>query len=539
MNKDMTQAPDLEHEHDTGPFPLLKPVYQNHMPPCNHACPTGENIQEWLSFAQNGEFNRAWMSLIQNNPFPAISGRICYHKCEDACNRMEVDRAVNIHAVERFLGDLAIENNWSFVKPLHRSGKRILVVGAGPCGLSAAYHLAQKCHEVEVYDAEAELGGMMRYGIPAYRLPRYILEAEIKRLESLGIQFHLQQKIENINNLKREGRFDAVLLATGAAISRRIDIPGGDAKKIHDALQFLHDADAQKNIKIGRRVAVYGGGNTAMDVARTAQRMGAEETVVIYRNDQQHMSAHDSELQDALNEDIHVHWLRRIREMQGDEIVVDVMQVNEQGELEASGKTEHIAADALILAIGQNVDGKLVEQNPGIKLDYDGSILVDRQLMTGQEGIFAGGDMIHGERTATHAFGHGKHAARCIDAWLRREKYRPREKTTLAHYHTLNLAYRVVAPASSQAHIDKFARQNGFTEVVKGLTREQALYESKRCFSCGNCFECDGCMAACPQYAITKNGQGRGYEVDYDKCVGCSICVNQCPANAMEMIDHE
>lgn len=534
-SRDMTAPPNLGREHATGPVRLSIPIYKNHLPPCNSACPTGENIQAWLALSQAGKYKDAWLSLVKNNPFPAVSGRICYHNCETACNRVEMDSAVNIHAVERFLGDRAIEENWSFQRPINATGKRIMIVGAGPCGLAAAYHLTLIGHHVEVFEAGPIAGGMMHFGIPAYRLPRDILDAEVLRIEKLGAEIHLNHAVEDLAKQKNDGKFDAVLLATGAHLSKRIDIPGSDAEKILDAISYLGKVASNQPIKIGRRVAVYGGGNTAMDVARTAKRLGASETMIIYRNDREHLAAHDFEAEEALNEDIKIHWLRRIREMNAKEIKVEVMKIGEDGKPIPTGEIETLKADTLIMAIGQNVDSSFLKNIPEIIVRDDGSIEVDLQFMTGKEGIFAGGDMVPGERSATHAFGHGKRAARCIDAWLRGKEYVGKEKSRVTLFEDLRLAYRSFAPGKKQSDEPKEKRIDNFKEIVHGLSEDEALFESRRCLSCGNCFECDGCMAACPQRAIEKVGVNLGYRINLDICTGCAVCVEQCPASSMEM----
>lgn len=537
IQHDLTQPPDLKNERGTGPFRSKRPLYQNHLPPCNFACPTGEDIQDWLALSQAGKFEAAWRSLVRNNPFPATTGRICYHTCENACNRQYTDSAVSIHSVERYLGDLALEKGWQFDKPNHQTGRRIMIVGAGPCGLAAAYYLALQGHHVEIFDAGPLAGGMMHFGIPAYRLPRDVLEKEVARIIELGVKIHLNYRVEDLRAVKREGAFDAALLAIGANVSKRIDIPGCDVEKLVDAITLLGKVAQKENVKVGRRVAVYGGGNTAMDAARTAQRLGAEETMIIYRNDREHMAAHEFEAQEALDEEVKIHWLRRIREVKDREITVEVMQRNEEGKLVPTGEVETLEADTLVLAVGQQVDADFLKSLPEIEVLPDGSIEVDRNLMTGRAGVFAGGDMIGGDRTATHAYGHGKHVARAMNAWLQEQRYHPKTSPAIAHFDELKLAYRSEAPPTKQKELAVEQRRANFGEVVAGLSEEEALFEARRCFSCGNCFECDGCMAACPSSAISKLGIGHGYEVNYEACTGCGICVDQCPAFAMELID--
>jgi len=287
---DVTPLPDLLHGSSrAGPVREHRPVYLDLLPPCNAGCPAGENIQAWLAHVQADEHELAWRALVADNPFAAIHGRVCYHPCESVCNRANIDSAVSIHAVERSLGDLALERGWQFDPPPTHSGKRVLVIGAGPSGLSAAYHLARRGHEVEIRDAGAEPGGMMRYGIPAYRMPRDVISGELARMASLGIRFTPNHQVSDLDAERREGGFDAVFVAVGAHLSKRVEIPAMDAGPIVDAVSFLRGVASGERPVVGRRVAVYGGGNTAMDAARTARRLGAEETVIVYRRTRDQM----------------------------------------------------------------------------------------------------------------------------------------------------------------------------------------------------------------------------------------------------------
>ena len=293
---DLTPLPDLPQGRSrTGPVRDERPVYVDLLPPCNAGCPAGENIQGWMAHVKDGEHEQAWRVLTMDNPFPAIHGRVCYHPCESVCNRADLDSALSIHGVERFLGDLALEQAWRFDPPRVRSGQRVLVIGAGPSGLSAACHLARLGHEVEIRDAGPEPGGMMRYGIPAYRLPRDVIGAEIDRLAALGVRITSNYTVEDLDAERREGAFDAVFVAVGAHLSKRVDIPAADAGHIVDAVSFLRGVAAGSHPVIGRRVAVYGGGNTAMDAARVARRMGAEEALIVYRRTRAQMPAHEEE----------------------------------------------------------------------------------------------------------------------------------------------------------------------------------------------------------------------------------------------------
>ena len=532
----MTRPLDLTHEkHNVGPQRIQRPIYADLLPTCNNACPAGENIQAWLTHAQAGRFKEAWQSLTENNPMPAIHGRVCYHPCETACNRGKLDSSVSIHAVERFLGDLALQENWQFEVTTPATGKRVLVVGAGPSGLSAAYHLARLGHEVEIYEAGPMAGGMMHFGIPSYRLPRDVLDAEIKRIENMGVKIVLNHRVDDLMAEKEEGDFDAIFIAVGAHISKRTDIPSRDAGKMLDAISFLKDVETGNAPKLGRRVAIYGGGNTAMDAARVAKRLGYEP-LIIYRRDRAHMPAHDFEATEALEEGVKIHWLRTIKNITETTFTVEVMEVDEKGRPRPTGQFETLEADALIMALGQDVDTSFMHKMPGLQFKEDGVVIVNNQMMTGCPGLFAGGDMVPSDRTVTIGVGHGKKAARNIDAWLRGETYVKPPKHDLATFDKLHVWYYTDAAQRPQGHLDIKGRQSSFEEVVEGLTQKEALYEAKRCLSCGNCYECDGCFGACPEDAVIKLGPGKRYRYDYDLCTGCAVCFEQCPCHAIEMI---
>jgi NADPH-dependent glutamate synthase beta subunit-like oxidoreductase/Pyruvate/2-oxoacid:ferredoxin oxidoreductase delta subunit len=534
---DKTRPADLaQHGKGTGPVRSQRPIYQDLLPPCNNACPAGENIQAWLALAQAGQFERAWQQLMRDNPMPAVHGRVCYHPCESNCNRKEVDSTVSIHAVERFLGDEALRLGWKIAPDAPPSGKRVLVVGAGPSGLSAAYHLARLGHSVEIHEAGPMAGGMMHFGIPAYRLPRQELAMEIRRIEDLGVKIVLNRKVQDVLAAKQAGRFDAVFIAVGAHLSKRVDIPARDAGKILDAVSFLRQTAAGEAPLLGRRVAIYGGGNTAMDAARTAKRLGAEEALIIYRRDREHMPAHSFEADEAIEEGVKINWLRTIKEIDETRIQVEVMRVNEEGYPEPTGQFETLEADALILALGQDTDTEFLKKVHDIEFKRDGTVVVNTNMMTGHAGIFAGGDMVPSERTVTIAVGHGKKAARCIDAYLKGEQYAKAAKHDLVGFDKLHIWYNTDAAQRQQDSVEVEKRAFGFEEVVKGLSEAEAWYEAKRCLSCGNCFECDGCYGACPEQAITKLGPGRRYRYEYDRCTGCAVCFEQCPCHAIEMI---
>ena len=338
---------------------------------------------------------------------------------------------------------------------------------------------------------------------------------------------------------KASDDFDAVFLAIGAHLANRVDIPARDSSKILDAVSYLESVEKGNAPKLGRRVAIYGGGNSAMDVARTAQRLGAEEAMIIYRKDQSSMSANAIETHEALEEGVKINWLRSIKAIDETKITVEKMHIDADGKIQASGEFETLEADSLILALGQNVDTSILSEIPGLNMRENGVVVVNQNMMSSVEGIFAGGDMVPSERTITNATGHGKKAAKCINAWLAGKDYQKIKAGQLEPCPELHLWYNTDAQSNSQPLVCSEMRKSGFTEIVGGLNQEQAVYEASRCYSCGNCFECDGCFGACPENAVIKLGKGKGYEFDYDQCTGCEACFNQCPCHAIIMVEQE
>ncbi|HTS23150.1 MAG TPA: NAD(P)-binding protein [Casimicrobiaceae bacterium] len=520
----------------TGSWRTLRPVYLDRLPPCNHACPAGENIQGWLYHAESGDYESAWRALVVDNPLPAVMGRVCYHPCETACNRGQLDEAVGINSVERFLGDEALKRGWKFDPPPAESGKRVLIVGAGPSGLSAAYHLRRLGHRVKIVEAGPLAGGMMRFGIPKYRLPRGVLDAELRRILDLGVELELNRKVGSILDAMRESRADAAFLAVGAHLAKRAYIPAGSAARMLDAVSVLRGMEGEDKPMLGRRVVVYGGGNTALDVARTAKRLGATESIIVYRRTREKMPAHDFEVEEALQEGILIKWLSTIKNM-ADEgtLVVEKMQLDEKGFPQPTGEFETLEADSLVLALGQDADLSLLNDVPGLEIEA-GVVKVSPNMMTGHAGIFAGGDMVPSERTVTVAVGHGKKAARCIDAWLRGTVYAPAPKHEPAAYEQLNPWYYADAAKTVRPTLALVRRTSTFEEVVSGLDETNALFEARRCLSCGNCFECDNCYGVCPDNAVIKLGPGKRFEFNYDFCKGCGLCVSECPCGAIKMV---
>ena len=524
----------------TGSWRTERPVYLNLLPPCNKECPAGENIQQWLYHAEEGNYEAAWREIMVNNPMPAVMGRVCYHTCQIACNRAQVDEAVGINAIERFLGDKALQEGWR-VKPLGpASGKSVLIVGAGPSGLSAAYHLARLGHNVTIRDDGELPGGMMRYGIPSYRLPRGILDGEINRIADMGVTFEMNTKVTDLEAALSE--FDAVFLAVGAQIGRHVNIPAGSASHVLDAVEMLRDVEEASEGEgtqplLGRRVVVYGGGNTAIDAARTAKRLGATDSVILYRRTRDRMPANDSEVTEAEEEGIKMRWLSTIKHIDESELMIEKMELDENGFPQPTGEYEKLEADSVVMALGQQSDLGLLDGVHDVVVK-DGIVEVDRQMRTGRPGLFAGGDMVPSEKNVTMAIGHGKKAARYIDGYLRGTEYTPAPKPGDATLDRMETWYYSDAPHQVRERLEGPRRASTFAEVVQGLDENSALFEARRCMSCGNCFGCDNCFGVCPDNAITKLEPG-SYEFKYDYCKGCGVCAAECPCGAIEMIPEE
>jgi len=535
----ITLDPGSSLANKTGSWRTERPVYVDRLPPCNAQCPAGEDIQGWLFHAESGDYEIAWRHLTRDNPFPAIMGRVCYHTCEGVCNRGKIDSAVGINSVERFLGDEALKKGWRFTAPKVESGKKVLVVGAGPSGMSAAYHLRRLGHAVTVIEAGPLVGGMMRFGIPKYRLPRDVLDAEMQRIVDLGVTVQLNAKVADVAQTMKDGGFDAAFLAVGAHIAKRAYIPAKDSTHILDAVAVLRSMEGEEKPMLGRRVVVYGGGNTAIDVARTARRLGATEAIIVYRRTRERMPAHDFEVEEALQEGVMVKWLSTIKQAGDGALTIEKMVLDDKGNPQPTGELETLEADSLVLALGQDVDLSLLDGVPGLTV-IDGVVQVDpTTMMTGHTGLFAGGDMVPAERNVTVAVGHGKKAARHIDAWLRGTRLDPVPKHAPATFERLNPWYFSDAPKTVRPQLDIARRTSSFDEVQGGLTEDNALFEARRCLSCGNCFECDNCYGVCPDNAVIKLGPGKRFEFNLDYCKGCGMCVAECPCGAIEMVPEQ
>ncbi len=536
MNKPFAITLDVGSSlaNKTGSWRTQRPVYLNRKPPCNHQCPAGENIQHWLYLAEEHQYEAAWRVIMEDNPFPAVMGRVCYHSCEKVCNRGQVDLPVGINSVERFLGDQAIKHDWQ-VTPGAPTGKKVLVVGAGPSGLSAAYHLARSGHAVTVLEANDKAGGMLRYGIPKYRLPREKLNAEIARIKKLGVDIQLRTRVTDLSATLAAGHYDACYVALGLQQGRLEPIPQQGHLPVLDAVSVLRAVELEESVAPLGHVVVYGGGNTAIDVARSAIRLGALSATVVVLEARDQMPAHPEEVREGLEEGITLLNLRKIIQIQDHTLTLEIMVSGEGRETLPTGQTEAVHADLLVQALGQAGDYSLFSSLPQEVTIQNGAVLVDQKGMTSLAGVFAGGDMTPSARNATAAIGAGKKAARHIDRLLRGAMESACLPQELADIRWMNTRYYSDAPRTIRPILDIVRRTSGFAEVVGNLDEDTALFEARRCMSCGNCFECDNCYGVCPDNAVIKLGPGNRFKINYDYCKGCGICAAECPCGAIRM----
>lgn len=553
----------------TGSWRFAQPVFQDMISPCAQRCPLGNDIGGFMYLAGQGRFEEAWKLIMQEHPFPATVGRICYHPCENECNRAHHDEPVSIKSVERFIGDYGLERGLTVGILEKDKRNKVAVVGGGPAGLSAAYQLRLMGYPVTVFDSNEHPGGLMRYGIPAYRLSNHVLAGEIERLIQMGINFKSKQKVgRDISWDELSNDFEAFFLAPGSQKEGRLRIEGMELEGVHKALNFLSQVNRGKPPKIGKKTVVIGGGNSAIDCARVARRLGSEVTV-LYRRSEAEMPAHEQQVQSAKDEGVQFTLLSIPVAVKGNKAIsglkVERMQL---GAADSSGRhrpvptgeTVDLNLDTMIVAIGERPS--FGELPADLDCDKD-TVATDPWGRTTRSGVFAGGDIINIPNTVTHALGSGKRAAVAIDQSLRGSKLEPsqfdrfrlgdsgniclgryhgnslfprrNQSQEIASYDRLNPFYFDRRPRLETQTLSPQERVKDFREVTASLTEKESLYEARRCFVCGSCTECGNCFIFCPDICVKKDLEKFGYRIDLDYCKGCGTCVQECPRGAMTM----
>ena len=528
----------------TGNFRFYRPVFRDKTPPCNHACPTGEQIQKYLDFVKHDRYLDGYAKILEDNPMPSVTGRVCYHPCETACNRAEHDEPIGIRSVERFLGDygLALDQQPITTEPLN--GKTVAIAGSGPGGLACAYHLRRLGYASVIFEALGQPGGMLRAGIPAWHLPEQVLDQEIAKILALGgIEIRCDTRVDDIAPLQAE--YDAVFLALGQDVGRRHDAEGAQARGVIGAMEFLRETGLGRPVTIGSRVLVIGGGNTASDAARSAIRLSDHATATIVSLEAEHeLIVQGEDLDQAREEGVRLRpnsALVRVHTDAGGNVTGATLcqaslAKDEHGRVAprlTAGTEETVECDTILVAIGQ------VQV-----LDWLPAHYTERGLIRARadETTFAGGDAVRGPSMVVDALGDGKRAARDIHLLLCEQlagQAPPAEpEPEVMPYERLNTAYfrhanRVPIPLTPAAERAK----SQVTEVTLAYSREEAVKESDRCMSCGVCNGCDNCYVVCPDVSVMRDTRENGsYAIRTHYCKGCLVCVQECPTGALEKV---
>jgi len=520
----------------TGSWRHIRPERREKLSPCRKACPIGNHIPRALDLLAEGKLQEAAKVFVETNPFPAICGRVCYHPCEQECNRKEFDEPVAIRLLERFLGDLIQEEARPRKPP---SDPEVAVIGSGPAGLSCAYHLAKRGYGVVVFEKKPVIGGMLAVGIPKYRLPREILEREVRRLEGMGVKFLTGREVKDLRELKD---FKAVFIGVGATRGVELGVPGEDAEGVYQGIEFLENLNLGKEVKVGERCLVIGGGNTAVDCARCARRLGCSVTIV-YRRSREEMPATEEEVEGALAEGVKIEFLAapvailtKGGRVSGVRFVrMKLGPPDESGRrrpIPIEGSEFELPADSVIAAIGQRPDLSFLP--PEIEVKH-GKVVCDEWGRTSLKGVFAGGDVVYGlpERVAD-AIGSGRRAAVAIDCYLSGKTPKAEEPSEKVEFKNLNLAYFTHLPRTEVPQLGGEERIKTFKEIEGGLNASAARQEAERCFSCGFCNQCDNCWVFCPEMAVQR--EDSEYEIDLDFCKGCGLCAAECPRRVIDMV---
>jgi NADPH-dependent glutamate synthase beta subunit-like oxidoreductase len=546
INNEFPEIPistELVTKIRTGDWRDSRPVYKEKIAPCNYNCPAGEDIRGYISLLKEGNYKRALELILESNPLPSVCGRVCFHPCEQSCNRKELDEPISIHAIERFLSDYGANN---LLKPpeISRNGKKVAVIGSGPSGLSCAYHLTRMGYLVTVFEKLPFVGGILRIGIPEYRLPKMVLDRDLKYIIDCGVEIKANVNVGKDLSFKKliEEEYDAIFIGIGAQLDKKLGISEEDAEGIISGLYFLKQLNFKIPDSIGPKVAVIGGGNTAIDCARSARRLGAKSVKVIYRRSRNEMPAIASEISEAGQEGIEFIYLTspvKVFRRNGKISKLECIQMklgasDESGRrkpIPIQGSSFFIKVDSVITALGANVDWSTLPKSIEVANDL---IRINSDGLTNQLKVYAGGDAVDQPRTVVHAIGAGKRAAFAIDRDLQKNKEIYRQQSyEVVGFDEINPYYFQTGKQVKELFLLPEKRFSNFEEVNKGFSEQMAIQEANRCFNCGLCTECNTCLIFCPDIAISKSVAN--YEINYDYCKGCGVCVEECPRGVLSM----